>query len=94
MSSNESKQGESTRKLVIIFTILIIVLSMFASIIGVLNYQTLNFTKFITASGQQTEVLSEGIYKYKFKIITSFRGFAHILHFGHFYIPKYIFPGD
>lgn len=55
------------KKLIFIFTILIIVLSIISSFFGVLNYRTLNFESFITASGEQVEILSEGIYKYNVK---------------------------
>ena len=51
------------KKLIIIFTILIIALSIISSVIGVLNYRTLNFESFVTASGEQVEILTEGIYK-------------------------------
>jgi len=55
------------KKLILIFTILIIALSMISSFVGVLNYQTLNFESFVTAGGEQVEILSEGIYKYNVK---------------------------
>jgi len=55
------------RKLIIIFTILIILLSVISSVVGVLNYTTLNFESFVTASGEKLEILSSGIYKYNVK---------------------------
>jgi len=55
------------KKLIFIFTILIIALSIISSVVGVLNYQTLNFESFVTAGGEQVEILSEGIYKYNVK---------------------------
>jgi len=47
------------KKLILIFTILIIGLSMISSFVGVLNYQTLNFESFVTESGEQVEILTE-----------------------------------
>jgi len=55
------------KKLIIIFTILIIALSIVSSVAGVLNYRTLNFENVITVGGEQVEMLSEGIYKYNLK---------------------------
>ena len=55
------------KKLILIFTILIIALSVISSVVGVLNYRTLNFESFITAGGKQVEILSEGIYKFNVK---------------------------
>lgn len=55
------------KKPIIIFTLLIISLSILSGIVGVLNYRTLNFESFVTASGEQIEILSEGIYKYNVK---------------------------
>jgi hypothetical protein len=55
------------RKLIIIFTILIITLTIFSSVVGVSNYRSLNFEGFVTESGEQVEILSEGIYKYNVK---------------------------
>ncbi len=55
------------KKLIIIFTILIIALSILSGIVGVLNYRTLNFESFVTAGGEQVEILTEGIYKYNVK---------------------------
>ena len=55
------------KKLIFIFTILIIALSVISSIFGVLNYETLNFKSIVTASGEQVEILSDGIYKYNVK---------------------------
>lgn len=56
------------KKLIVCFTLLIIILATFASVIGVLNYQDLNFREFVTASGQPTEILTTGIYKYNTKV--------------------------
>jgi len=55
------------KKLILIFTILIIALSMISSFVGVLNYMTLNFESFITAGGEKVEILTEGIYRYNVK---------------------------
>jgi hypothetical protein len=55
------------KKLILIFTLLIIALSTVSSVVGVLNYRTLNFEGFLTAGGEQVEMLSEGIYKYNVK---------------------------
>ena len=55
------------KKLILIFTILIIALSIISSVVGVLNYRTLNFESFVTASGEQVEILTRGIYKYNVK---------------------------
>jgi len=51
------------KKLILIFTIFIIAFSVISSIVGVLNYRTLDFESFVTASGEQVEILTEGIYK-------------------------------
>jgi len=55
------------KKLILIFTILIIALSVISSVVGVLNYRTLDFESFVTAGGEQVEILAEGIYKYNVK---------------------------
>lgn len=55
------------RRLITFFTLIIIVLSAFASIVGILNYSSLNFKDFVTVSGMHTEILVKGIYKYNIK---------------------------
>jgi len=67
--SSNSDRGlyRSRKKLVIIFTLLIIVLSFLASLVGSLNFLTLDFKEFTTVSGENVEVLTQGIYKYNIK---------------------------
>ena len=55
------------KKLILIFTLLIVALSTISSVVGVLNYRTLNFESFITVGGEQVEILADGIYKYNVK---------------------------
>ena len=55
------------RKLILIFTLLIVALSTISCVVGVMNYRTLNFESFVTESGEQVEILTEGIYKYNVK---------------------------
>ena len=55
------------KKLIIIFTLLIIALSLVSTLAGVLNYRSLNFESFVTPGGEQVELLTRGIYKYNVK---------------------------
>jgi hypothetical protein len=55
------------KNLVIIFTILIVALSVISSVVGILNNRILHFERLVTQSGEQVEILSEGICKYNVK---------------------------
>jgi hypothetical protein len=55
------------KKLIVIFTMIIILLSAAASIAGTLSYRNMNFQMFTTVRGEQVEIQTAGIYQYSVK---------------------------
>ena len=67
----EHQDGSALRKLVILFTGLIVLLSLAASLAGALSYGHDRYRAFTTARGETVEVQDVGVYRYSVRALVT-----------------------